>query len=229
MKNRFWVRVKRSYERNAPSAAKVSFTGGFGGDYDLKKVAMKLLILAHVPPPHDPPTPVKWMLDAWTGPGTPAIQCFHVNAPDPQAGGCPFPGALRAGVLALWYRFRYGVTNLYYVPSSGGWSGLKRDWLVLRLCRPFYQRIIFHWQTPGLSRWLELTTNNPTLLRTYQRMGNVDLAILDSEFNRRDAEKLTPKQLKIIPCGGAKAGDKLATAPYLAAVAAALHDVGIPD
>lgn len=125
---------------------------------------MKLLVFAHVPPPyHGQGYGVQFMLsgfgddarkprDKSSARNGYGIECYHVNArfskrPEDirkfQAGK-PFL-ILFYCLQAIWCRFRYGVTNFYYVPASGGRVALYCDWLVMFVCRPFFKKIIFHW------------------------------------------------------------------------------------
>jgi glycosyltransferase involved in cell wall biosynthesis len=99
---------------------------------------------------------------------------------------------------AIWCRFRYGVTNFYYVPAPGKPVALYRDWLVMFLCRPFFKHVILHWHAAGLARWLETEVSLRTRSLTYRFMKNVDASIVLSEFNRRDAEKLFPARIVIV-------------------------------
>jgi len=134
---------------------------------------MKLLVFAHTPPPHHGQSyAVKLMLDNFggdrrkrksrTGIGLPdrfGIECYHVNARYSKTledigefqGSKPFL-ILFYCLQAIWCRFRYGVTNFYYVPAPGKRVALYRDWLVMLLCRPFFKKIILHWHAAGLAK-----------------------------------------------------------------------------
>src|SRR5882757_2413053 len=148
-----------------------------------RKSEMKLLVFAHTPPPHHGQSyMVQLMLAGFGGDrrrrrrqggdseGEPevavggpfGIECYHVNARLSQK--LEDIGDLRIGkfilllgycLQAIWCRFRYGVTNLYYIPAPGKRSALYRDWLVMFLCRPFFKHTILHWHAAGLAKWLE--------------------------------------------------------------------------
>jgi len=183
---------------------------------------MKLLVFAHVPPPyHGQSYGVQRMLNGYGGDRrkrknrestSPAnafgIECYHVNARYSKA--LEDVGEFQAGKVvlilvyclqAIWCRFRYGVETFYYVPAPGKSFALYRDWMVMLICRPFYKKIIFHWHAGGLAKWLETTVSLRIRSFTYQRMRDADLSIVLSEFNRRDAEKLTPRRV-IAVAGG---------------------------
>lgn len=123
---------------------------------------MKLLVFAHIPPPHHGQSyMVKLMLDHFARPGS-GIECYHVNSRYSDdledIGSFRFVKAwlvLRYCVEAIWCRFRYGVRAFYYVPAPGKRAALYRDWIVMLLCRPFFPRFIHHWHAVGLGDWLK--------------------------------------------------------------------------
>ncbi len=183
---------------------------------------MKLLVFAHVPPPyHGQSYEVERLFNGYggnhrkrkqresTAPANPfGIECYHVNARYSKTleDVGEFKGVKIFLILiyclqAIWCRFRYGVETLYYVPAPGKNFALYRDWLVMLICRPFYKRIVFHWLAGGMAKWLETTVSIRTRSITYGRMRDADLSIVLSEFNRRDAEKLTPRSV-IAVAGG---------------------------
>jgi glycosyltransferase involved in cell wall biosynthesis len=180
---------------------------------------MKLLLFAHVPPPHHGQSyMVKLMLDGFGGdqrkrdakpPTAPYnIECYHVDVRLSQR--LEEIGDMRLGKIfllfffclrAIWCRFRYGLDTFYYVPTPGKTSALYRDWLVMLMCRPFYKRLILHWHAAGLAKWLETCTQIRTRAFTYRLMKQVDLSIVLSRYNRADAEKLFPKRIEVVSNG----------------------------
>jgi glycosyltransferase involved in cell wall biosynthesis len=185
-----------------------------------KKDRMKLLVFAHVPPPHHGQSyAVKLMLENFGGDrrvrktadsasGHFGVECYHVNAQFSR--GLEDIGMFQSIKLArlsfhcleaIWCRFRYGVDNFYYVPAPGKNIALYRDWLVMLICRPFFKKVIFHWHAAGLAKWLETTVSIRTRSFTYRRMRDSDLSIVLSDFNRRDAEKLTPRCIAVVGGG----------------------------
>ncbi len=181
---------------------------------------MKLLVFAHTPPPHHGQSyMVKLMLDGFGGdrrkpkphgesPNAFGIECYHVNARFSKS--VEDIGEFQSTKIflilffclqAIWCRFRYGVTNFYYVPTSGGWFALYCDWLVMFICRPFFKKIIFHWHNAGLAKWLETAVQIRTRSLTYRLMKNADLSIVPSDFNRPDAEKLMPLRIVTVADG----------------------------
>ena len=102
---------------------------------------------------------------------------------------------------AIWLRFRYGVTNFYYVPAPGKRVALYRDWLVMLLCRPFFKHVILHWHAAGLAKWLETATPISSRALTYRLFRPVDLSIVLSRYNFADAEKLLSHQIRVVNNG----------------------------
>src|SRR5262249_40147889 len=118
---------------------------------------MKLLVFAHIPPPHHGQSyMVQLMLNGFGGDHRKRrtaeakenphnLTCYHVNARVSKE--LEDIGDFRLSKLflliayclqAIWCRMRYGVTTLYYIPAPGKHSALYRDWLVMLLCRPFF-------------------------------------------------------------------------------------------
>lgn len=191
---------------------------------------MKLLVFAHTPPPHHGQSyMVQLMLAGFGGDrrrkqnravagsasSVSPIECYHVNARLSQ--NLEDIGDLRIGkfilllgycLQAVWCRFRYGVTNLYYIPAPGKPSALYRDWLVMLICRPFFRRIVLHWHAAGLAKWLEMVVQMRSRSLTYRLMKQVDLSIVLSKYNQADAEKIFSRRIQVVsngipdPCPG---------------------------
>src|SRR5262245_17227493 len=181
---------------------------------------MKLLVFAHVPPPfHGQSYGVQLMLNGFGGDqrrpknsagtgGQYGIECYHVNArlskkleDIGEFQGTKIFLVLFYCLQAIWCRFRYGVTNFYYVPAPGKPVALYRDWLILLICRMFYKKTILHWHAAGLAKWLETSASIRVRSLTFRVMKYVDLSIALSEFNRRDAEKLFAQRVAVVNVG----------------------------
>ena len=154
---------------------------------------MKLLVFAHTPPPHHGQSyMVELMLEGFGGDfrrhrkndGNPfGIECYHVNARFSKS--LQDIGEFQSWKMllvfiyclqAIWCRFRYGVKNFYYVPAPGKAVALYRDWLVMFLCRPFFERVVLHWHAAGLAKWLETSVQIRTRAVTYRLFKPVTLA-----------------------------------------------------
>jgi glycosyltransferase involved in cell wall biosynthesis len=181
---------------------------------------MKLLIFAHTPPPyHGQSVAVKLMLEHFGGdrrkwkfrqqpPNAYGIECYHVNARFSKQ--LEDVGELQFGKIllvlfyclqAIWCRFRYGVKDFFYIPAPGKPIAVYRDWLVMLVCRPFFNRIIFNWRAAGLAKWLETSVQMRMRSITYHRMRDVDLSIVLSSFSRYDAEKLMARKVVVVAGG----------------------------
>lgn len=186
---------------------------------------MKLLVFAHTPPPHHGQSyMVQLMLAGFGGdarrrraaaPHPLGIECYHVNARFSRGlvDVGEFQGIKLIRILwfcgqALWLRFRYGVKNFYYVPAPGKRMALYRDWLVMFLCRPFFDRIILHWHAAGLAKWLETETTIYHRLITWRTFRPVNLSLVLSRYNFADAQKFLSHQITVVnngipdPCPG---------------------------
>src|SRR5215471_15389745 len=111
---------------------------------------MKLLIFAHTPPPHHGQSyMVQLMLEGFGGDRRKqkrdvannsvgaqkyGIDCYHVNVRLSKK--LEDIGDLRLGKVflllgyclqAVWCRYRYDVTTMYYIPAPGKPSALYRD------------------------------------------------------------------------------------------------------
>lgn len=183
---------------------------------------MKLLVFAHTPPPHHGQSyMVQLMLEGLGGdrrrraPKAPpaagdvhGIECYHVNTRLSKRlediGEYHWAKLLRLLIYcgeAIWCRFRYGVTNFYFIPAPGKTSALYRDWMVLLICRPFFNRIILHWHAAGLAKWLETSVQMRSRTVTYHCARQADLSIVLSRYNMADAEKLLPQRIRVVSNG----------------------------
>ena len=124
---------------------------------------MKLVVFAHVPPPHHGQSQmVKLMVDGFAAEPSLGIQVLHVDARLSE--GMSDIGAVRGGKIralvgfcrqALRLSRDHGCRSLYYIPSPPKRSSLYRDFLVMALVRWRFQRLILHWHAVGLGAWLQ--------------------------------------------------------------------------
>ncbi|WP_193210831.1 glycosyltransferase [Luteolibacter marinus] len=124
---------------------------------------MKLVVFAHVPPPHHGQSAmVKLMLDGLGSGAHGDFELLHVDArfSDTMAevGGSGLGKVVRAirfAARAIHFRLTEGARVFYYVPAPPKFAAMARDWIVLALCRPFFPKVIFHWHAVGLGAWTE--------------------------------------------------------------------------
>jgi len=148
--------------------------------------------------------------DARKGPpqGKSEIACYHVNCR--VSDGMDDIGSVRFGKFlalvgycleAIWCRFRYGISTLYYVPAPGKRSALYRDWVVMLLCRPFFKHLILHWHAVGLGEWLECYGTRAERWITQRLLGRPDLSIALACASSNDAAWLLSRKTVIVPNG----------------------------
>lgn len=111
-------------------------------------------------------------------------------------------------VRAVVARFRHGCDTLYYVPAPPGKRGaLYRDWIVLALCRPFFRRLVLHWQAGGLALWLQTGVHPLERAISARLYGRATLAIVLAAGLRPDAELLRARTIAIVANGLADPGE----------------------
>ncbi len=176
---------------------------------------MKLLVFAHIPPPHHGQSyMVKLMLDGLggdcrnNGGHSGPVQCYHVNAQ--VSDNMEDIGTFRIGKLltllrycleAIWCRIRFGVRSFYYVPAPGKRAALYRDWIVMLLCRPFFRKFIHHWHAVGVGDWLRKEGRWFERIITRLLMGNPTLGIALAIPSMRDALWTLSDKVEIVPNG----------------------------
>jgi glycosyltransferase involved in cell wall biosynthesis len=182
---------------------------------------MKLVVFAHTPPPfHGQSYMVRLMLEGLGGDcrnnsasvrgkrQTDAIQCFHVNAQFSSdlsdVGSFQVLKILRLIKYcseAIWCRLRYGADTFYYIPAPPKRIAFYRDCLVFLLCRPFFQRFIFHWHATGLAEWLQTKTFLWERWIAQRLLGSPDLSITLAESLSNDAVYFRSKRIHVTPNG----------------------------
>lgn len=169
---------------------------------------MKLLVFAHIPPPHHGQSyMVKLMLDHFAQPGS-GIECYHVDARYSEdledIGSFRFGKAwlvLRYCIEAIWCRFRHGVRAFYYVPAPGKRAALFRDWIVMLLCRPFFPQFIHHWHAVGLGDWLQRDGTWLERWLTHRLLARPSLGIALAIPSMRDALWFLTQHVEVVANG----------------------------
>ncbi len=166
----------------------------------------KLLVFAHVPPPHHGQSyMVQLLLEGFVQRG---VELIHVDAR--VSDGLDDVGSVRAGKLtrllgycrqAIRARFSGGAEVFYYVPAPGKRAALYRDWIVMALCRPFFPKLVLHWHALGVSSWLE--REGWWFERVISRclLGRPQLSVVLSASGRGDADWLRSERVEIVHNG----------------------------
>jgi glycosyltransferase involved in cell wall biosynthesis len=173
------------------------------------RTAMKLVVFAHVPPPHHGQSQmVQYLVDGFRADPAHGIEVLHVDAR--LSDDLTDVGSARGGKLTKLLGYvraakclgrEHNVRTLYYVPSPPKRNSLYRDWIVLALLRPWFRNVIFHWHAVGLGQWLEDVANPVERAISRRLLGWPALNLILSTFNRPDADKFQPKAVAIVPNG----------------------------
>lgn len=170
------------------------------------KSAMKLLVLAQIPPPlHGQSLMVQTLVEGLPAQGI-AVHHVPLNLSRDHADigrwrigkVCTVLAACARAVAA---RFTQGCDTLYYVPAPGKRGALYRDWVVMLLCRPFYRALVLHFHSGGLGDWLEQRASAPERGVTRWLLGRATLAIVLAEPLRGDVAALAPRRIAVVANG----------------------------
>ncbi|MEQ9443795.1 MAG: glycosyltransferase family 4 protein [Cyclobacteriaceae bacterium] len=103
-------------------------------------------------------------------------------------------------IKAAYFRFRYNIPTLYYMPGGSSFTPVARDIFILFFLRMLFSKTIFHFRAAGVS---EIVDQQPALLRqlakyVYRRP---DLSIHLSDLNPDDGGYFNAKKIAIVPNG----------------------------
>ncbi len=101
---------------------------------------------------------------------------------------------------AVYYRYRYRIPCLYYMPGGSNFTPVARDIFILFFLRPIFSKTIFHFRAAGVS---EIVDRQPVLLRQMARFvyRKPDLAIQLSALNPQDGAYFGAKRTVVVPNG----------------------------
>lgn len=101
---------------------------------------------------------------------------------------------------AIYYRFRYRIPCLYYMPGGANFTPVARDIFILFFLRLVFAKTIFHFRAAGVS---EVVDRQPVLLRKLARWvyRKPDVAIQLSALNPKDGEYFKAKRTVVVPNG----------------------------
>lgn len=177
----------------------------------------RILILAQTPPPtHGQSVMVGHLVKAALE------QCperfIHVNlrlSKDEQDVGAMRPSKLihlaLCGLKAVAACVFRGARDIYYVPAPAKKGAIIRDVLLLSLLKPFQNRLILHWHSVGLGKYLE---DNPgTFWNRHLRglLSGHHLSLCLSAEAAKDTLFLKPRSTVIVPNGIPDPCDDFAT------------------
>lgn len=190
----------------------------FGGSVELPpspQLIVKIVIFAHVPPPHHGQSAmVRLMLDGLGSGRFGDFEIFHVDARFSQTMEEVGSSGLHKVLLAFKYAFqairlrvKEGVTTFYYIPAPPKTSAMVRDWIVLALCRPFFPKLIFHWHAVGLGQWTEQMREGAGVRGRIASkingllLGRHGKSLSLTKWGRKDSDVFSPRCNLIVPNG----------------------------
>ena len=178
-------------------------------------MAVKIVVFAHVPPPHHGQSAmVKLMLDGLESGEYGEFEIHHVDARLSQSfedigasGISKFCRAIKFAIAAIKCRVVSNVKTMYYIPAPPKLSAMVRDWIILGLCRPFFPRLICHWHAVGLGGWTRLQKESGTRLgrlsgflnRVFLRRHAASFSL--TQWGIQDSAAFSPKETFIVPNG----------------------------
>lgn len=181
---------------------------------------MKLLVFAHVPPPHHGQSQmVEYIVEGLRRRTELGIEIHHVDAR--LSGDLKDVGTARGGKIprlirhcreALRCSRQHGILSLYYVPSPPRRVPLYRDWIALALLRRAFPNLIYHWHSAGLGDWIETVATPLERSLSRRLLGNPGLSLVLAEVLRKDAIQLRSNRIEVVnnavldPCPDFHAG-----------------------
>lgn len=173
-----------------------------------------VVVFAHVPPPHHGQSyAVQLLLDRLRDPSSEAsktnpLRVYHVDArlsDDIEAIGRFQPRKIlrlfRYCLQAIGFRLRRRARVLYYIPAAPMRSAVYRDWLVMALCRPFFRKLVFHWEAAGLAEWLETSARPWERILTHLFLDRPTVSVVLARHGRSDALALRAHHVSVVPNG----------------------------
>lgn len=167
---------------------------------------MKLLVFAHVPPPHHGQSQmVQYIVEGLRARPQLGIEVFHVDAR--LSGDLKDVGTARGGKVPALLRYctearrlgqQHGIRALYYVPSPPRRTPLYRDWLALARLRRRFPELIYHWHSAGLGDWLATEAKPWERLVSRRLLGRPALSLVLAEVLRPDAVQMQSQRVEVV-------------------------------
>jgi glycosyltransferase involved in cell wall biosynthesis len=163
-----------------------------------------ILVVGQTPPPYGGQA---IMINNMLSKELPGIKMFHARmdfSTDMEEVGKfkveKIAKLLRLILMIYYFRFKYGIKNLYYPPAPPSKVPMMRDIAILISCRWLFQNTIFHFHAAGISEMHKKLSG--ILRKAFERAYfNVEYAINISEHNPKDADYFKCKRQYLIPNG----------------------------
>jgi len=170
---------------------------------------MRLLLVAHTPPPYHGQSFIVEQLLQGLGSGQGVgIQCLHVNARFSKDADDIGRGGIRK--VALLVRYAAEIIGntifrrpqlLYYVPAPGKRVAVYRDWVLLGVARLLGVKAVLHWLAGGLDQWVSGKANKWERAISTKIYGKATLSIVPVHSEKPMAAYFRPADIKVIPTG----------------------------
>jgi hypothetical protein len=167
---------------------------------------MKLLVFAHVPPPHHGQSQmVQYIVDGFRRRPELGIEVYHVDTRLSE--DLKDVGSARGGKLPRLLRYcrearrlgrQHGIRAIYYVPSPPRRTPLYRDWLALMRLRSRFPELIYHWHSAGLGEWVAHEARSWERAITRRLLGRPSLSLVLADVLRPDAEYFQSERIEVV-------------------------------
>ncbi len=175
----------------------------------LRRRRIRLLIMAHVPPPyHGQSVIVSHLVQGFSGSDDSLFDCRLLDIRFSQ--DIASIGKACFGKVAKLVRYAAALVRervlhrpdlVYYVPAPGKRVAVVRDWVLLGLARLLGIRVVLHWLAGGLADWCEHRASPPERWLSRLVYGRVALSILPVKCAAADADYFRPQCTRVIPTG----------------------------
>lgn len=170
---------------------------------------MKLLVVAHTPPPHHGQSYlVELLLNGYRDHPDLGIVCDHINTrfskntDDIGRGGITKIILLCKYGVQLWFYATFRRPDLlYYVPAPGKRVAVYRDWVLLGIAKVLGLKTVFHWLAGGLDGWVEDKAKPWEKYISKKIYGKATLSIVPVQSEQQTAVYFRPDDIQIIPTG----------------------------
>lgn len=103
-------------------------------------------------------------------------------------------------IRAIYFRFRYNISALYYMPGGSSFTPVARDIFILFFLRLLFKKTIFHFRAAGVSEIVDQQSGILKRLAKYVYR-RPDVAIHLSELNPDDGGYFHAKNTIVVPNG----------------------------
>jgi glycosyltransferase involved in cell wall biosynthesis len=170
---------------------------------------MRLLLVAHTPPPHHGQSfIVEQLLKGFESDQGRAIQIVHVNARFSKgADDIGRSGIRKIALLVLyaaeivWYIISHRPQLIYYIPAPGKRVAVYRDWVLLGVARLLGIKSVLHWLAGGLDHWVSGIANRVEKAISMRVYSKATLSIVPVNSERQTAAYFQPADIKVIATG----------------------------